>query len=52
MFALFLLAENAFAFYYYVFAGLEVSPSAIRAMMLLQVLEALRIAFLAWVTAS
>jgi hypothetical protein len=52
VFALFLLAENALALYYYVFAGLDVSPPAIRAMMFLQVLESLGIAFLLWVTAS
>lgn len=50
MFALLLLAENALAFYYYTFSGLELATPAIRAMMFFQVLEALGVAFLAWVT--
>lgn len=51
VFSLLLLAENALALYYYT-GGLDISPPAVRAMMLLQVLEAGGIAFLLWVTAS
>jgi len=50
VFAVLLLAENALAFYYYTFSGLELTTPAIRAMMFLQILEALGVAFLAWVT--
>lgn len=50
VFALLLLGENALAFYYYTFSGLSLSTPAIRAMMYLQVLELLAIAFLTWVT--
>jgi len=50
VFALLLLAENALAFYYYTFSGLELTTPAIRAMMVLQVLELVAIAFLTWVT--
>lgn len=50
VFALLLLSENALAFYYYTFSGLELTTPAIRAMMVLQVLETLGIAFLVWVT--
>ncbi|MEF8841614.1 MAG: hypothetical protein V5A62_08310 [Haloarculaceae archaeon] len=50
VFAVLLLAENALAFYYYTFSGLELAAPAIRAMMFLQILEALAVAFLAWVT--
>jgi hypothetical protein len=51
VFTTLLLAENALALYYYT-SGLEVSQPAIQAMMVLQVLEALAIAVLLWVTAS
>lgn len=50
VFALFLLCENALAFYYYTFSSLELTTPAIRAMMYLQILETLGIAFLVWVT--
>jgi hypothetical protein len=49
VFALFLLAENALALYYYV-TGLAVPPPALRAMMYLQVLEAVGIAAYTYVT--
>mgnify|MGYP006287125375 CR=1 FL=1 len=51
VFTTLLLAENALALYYYT-SGLQVSQPAIQAMMVLQVLEALAIAVLLWVTAS
>lgn len=50
VFAVLLLAENALAFYYYTLSGLELTTPAIRAMMVLQVLELFAIAFLTWVT--
>jgi len=50
VFALLLLCENALAFYYYTFSTLELTTPAIRAMMFLQLLETLAIAFLVWVT--
>ena len=50
VFAALLLAENVLAFYYYTVSGLDLSTPAIRAMMLLQVLELLAIASLTWVT--
>ncbi|WP_254839243.1 hypothetical protein [Natronomonas marina] len=50
VFAVLLLAENVLAFYYYTFSGLELTTPAARAMMLLQALELLAIAFLTWVT--
>jgi len=49
VFALFLLAENALALYYY-FSGLSIAPPAVRAMMILQVLEAVGIAAYTYVT--
>jgi hypothetical protein len=49
VFALFLLAENALALYYYLY-GPAMPPPAIRAMMYLQVLETVGIAFLTYVT--
>jgi hypothetical protein len=51
VFTVLLLAENALALYYYT-SGLQVSQPAIRAMMILQVLEAFAVAVLLWVTAS
>lgn len=49
VFALFLLAENALALYYY-FSGLSIRPASVRAMMYLQVLEAVAIAAYTYVT--
>lgn len=49
LFALFLLGENALAFYYYNFASIPLSAPAVRAMMYLQVLEAAGIAVLVYV---
>jgi len=51
VFTVLLLAENVLALYYYT-SGLQVSQPAIRAMMILQVLEAFAVAVLLWVTAS
>lgn len=52
VFAVLLLAENALAFYYYTFAPIraELSAPAVRAMMYLQILEAVGITVLAYVT--
>ena len=50
VFALLLVAENGLALYYYTLSGLALSAPAIRAMMYLQVLEFLGVAFLTWVT--
>lgn len=50
VFALLLTAENLLALYYYTLSGLALSAPAIRAMMYLQVLEFLAVAFLTWVT--
>jgi len=50
VFALFLLCENGLAFYYYTFSDLQLTVPAIRAMMYLQILEAVGIVFLVWVT--
>lgn len=50
VFALLLLCENALAFYYYTFSGLDLTTPAIRAMMYLQLIETIAIAFLVWVT--
>lgn len=49
VFALFLLAENALALYYY-FSGLSIRPASVRAMMYLQVLEAVGIAAYTYVS--
>ena len=49
VFAGFLLAENSLALYYYLF-GPAMPSAAIRAMMYLQVLETVGIAFLVYVT--
>lgn len=49
VFALFVLAENALALYYYV-SGLAIPQPAVRAMMYLQLLESAGIAFLVYVT--
>lgn len=50
VFATLLLAENGLAFYYYTFASIELSAPAVRAMMYLQILEAVGIAVLSYVT--
>ncbi|MFB6303613.1 MAG: hypothetical protein ABEH47_00480 [Haloferacaceae archaeon] len=50
LFGLFLLGENALAFYYYNFASIPLSAPAVRAMMYLQVLETVGIAALVYVT--
>lgn len=57
MFSLFLLAENAFAFYYYLldpalsaWFSTQVPVIAWRALMLLHVLETLGLLFLVWIT--
>lgn len=57
LFSVFLLAENAFAFYYYlldptlsVWFSSSVPVVAWRAMMLLHALETIGLAFLTWVT--
>jgi hypothetical protein len=57
VFSVFLLAENAFAFYYYlldptlsVWFSTQVPVIAWRAMMLLHVLETIGLVFLTWVT--
>ncbi len=49
VFAVFLLAENALALYYYVL-GPAMPPPAVRAMLYLQILETLGIGFLVYVT--
>ncbi|RAW45253.1 hypothetical protein DQW50_09800 [Halorubrum sp. 48-1-W] len=49
VFALFLLAENALALFYYLDPP-AMSPPAVRAMMYLQILEFVGIAFLVYVT--
>jgi hypothetical protein len=50
IFATLLLAENALAFYYYMFSGIPLSAPAVRAMMYLQILETVGIAALVYVT--
>lgn len=50
VFALFLLAENLLAVYYYNFATIPLSAPAVRAMMYLQILETIGIAVLVYVT--
>lgn len=50
VFALFLLAENLLAVYYYNFASIPLSAPAVRAMMYLQILETVGIAALVYVT--
>jgi hypothetical protein len=50
VFATLLLAENALAFYYYTFSSIPLSAPAVRAMMYLQLLEAVGIAVLTYVT--
>jgi hypothetical protein len=52
VFAVLLLGENALAFYYYTLAPIrtELSAPAVRAMMYLQILEAIGIAVLSYVT--
>lgn len=57
LFAAFLLAENAFAFYYYLldptlsgWFSTQVPAVAWRAMMLLHALETIALVFLTWVT--
>lgn len=49
VFAVFLLAENLLALFYYLNPP-QLSPPAVRAMMYLQILELVGIAFLAYVT--
>jgi len=51
VFAVLLLGENALALYYYLY-GPAISPPAVEAMLYLQVLETVGIAFLAYVTWS
>jgi hypothetical protein len=50
LFAVLLLAENGLALYYYTLASISLSAPAVRAMMYLQVLEAIGIAVLTYVT--
>ncbi len=50
VFAVLLLAENGLALYYYTLASIPLSAPAVRAMMYLQVLEAVGIAVLTYVT--
>ena len=50
VFATLLLAENALAFYYYTLASIPLSAPAVRAMMYLQILEAVGVAVLTYVT--
>ncbi|MFB6229234.1 MAG: hypothetical protein ABEH88_11905 [Halobacteriales archaeon] len=50
VFAVLLLAENGLAFYYYTFSEIALSVPAVRAMMYLQILEAVGIAVLTYVT--
>lgn len=50
VFAVFLLAENLLAVYYYNFATIPLSAPAVRAMMYLQILETVGIAALVYVT--